>query len=205
MKLHNTHRFTDTQPHKIEGFSVNQNKKWVTYVQLSRVFLRNNTKLAMSARVVGLTTQSLPDQIPLKPSRQHLVAPEVNLRITQARKYAGDPPWLWDRDQTSPEVQNRRISGPTKMTMSSKNFKKTFCCKTFCHYPFLPIVVTLWSHLIVSNLGHVELWDTIKHLLLLAWMTKHRLFNLTKFLFIRKWKFWEQKKNKILFFADIWR
>ena len=46
------------------------------------------------------------------------VATEVNLRITQARKHARNPPWLWNPGQTSPEVQNRGISGP------SKNFKK---------------------------------------------------------------------------------
>ena len=52
------------------------------------------------------------------------VAPEVNLRITEARKYASDPPWLWNPEQMSPEVQNRGISGPTKGLLSSKNFKK---------------------------------------------------------------------------------
>ena len=31
------------------------------------------------------------------------VALEVNLRITQARKYARDPPWLWNPGQTSPK------------------------------------------------------------------------------------------------------
>ena len=51
------------------------------------------------------------------------VAPEVNLRITQVRKCARDPPWLWNPRQTSPEVQNRGISGPRKRTMSSKNLK----------------------------------------------------------------------------------
>ena len=29
---------------------------------------------------------------------------------------ARDPPWLWDPGQTSPEVQSRGISGPTKRT-----------------------------------------------------------------------------------------
>ena len=33
------------------------------------------------------------------------VAPEVNLRITQARKYAWDLPWFWNSGQTSPEIQ----------------------------------------------------------------------------------------------------
>ena len=34
------------------------------------------------------------------------VTPEVNLRITQARNYARDPPWLLKPGQTSPDVQN---------------------------------------------------------------------------------------------------
>ena len=38
------------------------------------------------------------------------------LRITQPRKCARDPPWLWNPGQTSPEVQNRGISGPMKRT-----------------------------------------------------------------------------------------
>ena len=52
------------------------------------------------------------------------VAPEVNLRITQVRKDARDPPWIWNPGQTSPEVQNRGISGSTKRT-SSKIEEKT--------------------------------------------------------------------------------
>ena len=42
------------------------------------------------------------------------VAPKVNLRITQVRKHARDPPWLWNPRQTSPAVQNRSISDPMK-------------------------------------------------------------------------------------------
>ena len=45
------------------------------------------------------------------------VEPVVNLKITQARKYAKrDPSWLWNPGQTSLEVQTRGISGPTKRT-----------------------------------------------------------------------------------------
>ena len=41
---------------------------------------------------------------------------------TQAR----DPPWLWNLGETSPEVQNRGISGHTKRLMPSNFFfKKT--------------------------------------------------------------------------------
>ena len=52
------------------------------------------------------------------------VAPEVNLRITQARKHARDPPWLWNPGQKSPEVQNRGISGPTKNLKKTKNKRR---------------------------------------------------------------------------------
>ena len=38
---------------------------------------------------------------------------EMNLRITQARKHTRDPPSLQNTGQTSPEVQNMGISGPT--------------------------------------------------------------------------------------------
>ena len=57
------------------------------------------------------------------------VAPEVNLRITQARKHARDPPWLWNPGQTSLEVQNREISGPKKRTYlcPQKILKKKSC------------------------------------------------------------------------------
>ena len=52
-------------------------------------------------------------------------APGVNLRITQVRKHERDPPWLWNPGQTSPEVQNRGINGPTKRTyVLQKCFKK---------------------------------------------------------------------------------
>ena len=52
------------------------------------------------------------------------VAPEVNLRITQARNHTRDPPWLWNPGQTSPEVQNRGISAPRKGLMPSNFFSK---------------------------------------------------------------------------------
>ena len=35
-----------------------------------------------------------------------------------------DPQWLWNAGQTSPEVQNRGISGPTKRTDVLQNFSK---------------------------------------------------------------------------------
>ena len=56
------------------------------------------------------------------------VAPEVNLRnalhISDEANQSGNPPWLWNRGQSSPEVQNRGISGPTKRTYVLQNFNK---------------------------------------------------------------------------------
>ena len=53
------------------------------------------------------------------------VAPKVNLKITHVRKCGRDPPWLWNPGQTSPEVQNRGISGPAKRALCPpKHVKK---------------------------------------------------------------------------------
>ena len=35
-----------------------------------------------------------------------------------------NPLWLWNPEETSPEVRNRRISGPKNGPVSNKNFKK---------------------------------------------------------------------------------
>ena len=35
-----------------------------------------------------------------------------------------NPPWLWNPEETSPEVWNRGISGPENGHVSNKNFKK---------------------------------------------------------------------------------
>ena len=60
------------------------------------------------------------------------VTPELNLRITQTRKHGKrDPPWFWNSGWTSPEAQNRGISGPMKRTWDlQKKFskKKVFRC-----------------------------------------------------------------------------
>ena len=40
--------------------------------------------------------------------------------------------WLWNPEQTSPVVQNRGISGPTKWLVSSKNCKPKIFEKEFC-------------------------------------------------------------------------
>ena len=53
------------------------------------------------------------------------VAPEINPRNLTCRcqsMQVRDPYWLWNPGQTSPDVQNRGISDPTKGLMSSKNF-----------------------------------------------------------------------------------
>ena len=60
-------------------------------------------------------------QLPMLTSIQSAgVTPEVSLRNRlrageKARK-RGNPLWLWNSGQTSPEVKNRGISGPTKRT-----------------------------------------------------------------------------------------
>ena len=59
------------------------------------------------------------------------VAPEMNLRnllcTGEEAGKRGNPPWLWNPGQTSPEVQNRGISGPAKRTcVLQKNFKKKY-------------------------------------------------------------------------------
>ena len=46
---------------------------------------------------------------------------------TQAR----DPPWLWNPEETSSEVQNRGISSPTKRTHVLQKFFQKKCVKLF--------------------------------------------------------------------------
>ena len=60
----------------------------------------------------------------LTPMRSADVTPEANLWITQARKHARDPPWLWNPGQISPDVQNRGIWGPRKRTYVLQKIKK---------------------------------------------------------------------------------
>ena len=65
------------------------------------------------------------------------VTPEVNLRKPlhtgdKACKQ-GNPPWLWNPVQISPEVQNRGISGPTKKTsVLQKNLKARMHSSRMC-------------------------------------------------------------------------
>ena len=54
-------------------------------------------------------------------------SPEVNQESILCRwksKQVSDPPWLWNLAQTSPLVQKRGISGPTKRTCVLQNLKK---------------------------------------------------------------------------------
>ena len=53
------------------------------------------------------------------------VTTKVNLLIIQARKHARDLPWLWNPGQTSPEVKNRGISGPTKRNNKKSQYMAT--------------------------------------------------------------------------------
>ena len=41
---------------------------------------------------------------------------KIKESIARGRMQARDPPWLWNPEQTSPELQNRSISDPTKRT-----------------------------------------------------------------------------------------
>ena len=64
----------------------------------------------------------------------------INLRIKQARKHTRDPPWLWNPGQTSPELENRGVSGPIKGILSSKKnffFKKERIKKKIISEPSL--------------------------------------------------------------------
>ena len=103
------------------------------------------------------------------------VAPEVNLRNPlcagqEARKW-GNPPWLWNPGQTSPQVQNRGISGPRKGLMSSKNFKKKKKIKTFFNEPktwitIISFLTFLWYHQVGDHANSVktlESWNFTQH------------------------------------------
>ena len=50
--------------------------------------------------------------------------PEESIACRQESTQVKDLPWLWKPGQTSPEVKNRDISGPTKRTYVLQNFTK---------------------------------------------------------------------------------
>ena len=87
------------------------------------------------------------------------VTPEVNLRnllwTGEEVHKRGNPPWLWNPGQTSPEVQNRGISGPTKRTYVLQKFKKKkkeFLCRQFPDGS-----LALWLWLLTDN-QWVQIW-----------------------------------------------
>ena len=81
-------------------------------------------------------------------------ASEANLRVTKVRKHTRDPPWLWNPGQTSPKVQNRDISGLTKMTRAFQKFCKIN--KNWLLYLFFLIIY----HLHLQTCIHAQaLWN----------------------------------------------
>ena len=75
--------------------------------------------------------------------RSVVVAPEVDLgectshSPPQKMWIRQNPFWLWNPEETSPEIRNRGTSGPTKGHVSAKNVKKSF------HHTPWPIGLTL--------------------------------------------------------------
>ena len=67
-----------------------------------------------------------------------------------------NPLWLWNPEETSPEVQNRGISGPTNGHVSDKNLKKK---KFWVSSPPSPCTQTTltdkWNIIITSNHGQI--------------------------------------------------
>ena len=79
------------------GVTPDPTKRWWETLSLSVLWLLVSKCLYLSVQSAGVTL-------------------EVNLRITQARKHARDPPWLSNPEDKSPVVINRDISGPTQRT-----------------------------------------------------------------------------------------
>ena len=48
-----------------------------------------------------------------------------------------DPHWLWNSGQTSPDIQNRGTSGPTKKTDVLQNFQKKFSVSHLKLFPYV--------------------------------------------------------------------
>ena len=88
------------------------------------------------------------------------VTPEVNLRIMQVRKHTRDPPWLWNPGQTSPAVQNRSISGPTKRTCVLQKLKKT-SLKRLQEYYFLLVTCALPLCFVQSVCAFIYLFTSL--------------------------------------------
>ena len=92
------------------------------------------------------------------------VAPEVNLRITQARQHAKDLSWLWNPGQTSAEVQNRGISGSIKRTYVTQNFfRKKKEKKVFFTFVVDKVVVLLrWMYPTGEKPRSATNWATLQ-------------------------------------------
>ena len=120
-----------------------QNWKWpIGWASQMQMFMKYNLTSNPNACERSLASHAVYMLIQCTPLlvEKAGVAPEVNLRNPlctdeEARKW-GNPPWLWNPGQTSPEVQNRGISSPTKRTcVLQKFFKKKKYNLTFTSAP----------------------------------------------------------------------
>ena len=68
----------------------------------------------------------------------------------QGSMQARDPPWLSNPGETSPEVQNRGISGPTKMTYVLKKLFKKKEWETSMSTQFTSPFTENWTHIPIS-------------------------------------------------------
>ena len=96
------------------------------------------------------------------------VTPEVNLRIplhTGDKAYRwGDPPWIWNAGQTSPEVQKKAISGLKKTLMSSKK-SLLFSLKNYFAFAFPTCERRLYPNTSAATIETVKLMGRFAGLL----------------------------------------
>ena len=83
---------------------------------------------------------------------------------------ARDPPWLWNPGETSPEVQNNGISGPTKKTYVLQKLKKKV------HYTYQNLVELTKKKFNGANRPY-PFPDNNQHRLLMHW----HLFRITDY------------------------
>ena len=121
------------------------------------------------------------------------VTPEVNLRNSlcageEACK-RGNPPWLWNPGQTSPEVQNRGISGPTKRTYVLQKLKKKISfsilnfvasspgkvCTCFCPMAKHEKNKEIWTRGTRNKCHHYFSKKKIQRWIVFLWNKKHKL------------------------------
>ena len=80
-----------------------------------------------SVHVCKYVDQKETAQLPWWPSRSQQVSHQNLKNLLHAGDEVhkqGDPLWLWNPEETSPEVQNRVISGPTWKTDVPRKLKK---------------------------------------------------------------------------------